>query len=111
MTSRITAVSVSSISRRQGLQARLLEHGANAVQKRLAIEFDRRDVHRYSFDRQAGADPGTRLGTGFAQYPLPDGFDEPGILRDRDEVTRGYQAVGGPLPADQCLDAFDFRRV
>ena len=54
-----------------------------------------------------GVLPGLRLGAGGAQDPFPDRQDEPGLLREGDELHRLHQAEVGVPPADEGLGADD----
>ncbi len=47
--------------------------------------------------------PCLELGTSRFQHPLPDGQDQPGFFRQRNELSRRHQTTFRVYPADQCL--------
>src|SRR6476469_3171078 len=63
------------------------------------------DLARTDVERQPSVDavamPGAEHIGDFAQYPVADLGDDPGLLGDRNERRRHAQAVAGMVPAEQ----------
>src|SRR5438874_1030211 len=51
--------------------------------------------------------PASRIGARLAQHPFPDRHDQAGLLRDRNELGRGYDSTDGVMPADELFHADD----
>ena len=71
-------------------------------------KFDRRDVDRHRNRTETRLPPIRRLPAGFMQHPTTDRDDQAGVIRDRDEFRRRYDAAFGMVPANERLDA-DYR--
>ena len=96
---------------RGGIHARAGERGAQRVGDPGALELASRDVDRDGQRRlRVRLAPGVHLAAGLLQHPAPQLHDEPGLLRQRDEVLGQEVAVGLVLPSHQRLDPVDQRR-
>src|SRR5262249_15785463 len=91
-----------------GVEAEAAQSGRNQLNQFLVGELASREIDRHA-DRSyiwKMSEPRCVL-TGFAQHPLTEGYDQPGFLRERDEVAGTEQAVIGMLPTHQGLRPCD----
>ena len=104
----ISTLSVISRITADGSTPELRQRVAQRVGEPGALELAAGDVDRHRERRlRIRLPPRLHLAAGLVQHPPAQPHDEPGLLRQRDEVLRQQVAVGRVLPADQRLDPVD----